>query len=102
LDQVLKETKRQCYESGQEIHWQVFHIKVLAPILDHAGDISMKELSQTYRLEGANQVNSRIVTVKRCFGRILKRRLRELTGSDSGAEEEFKEIMRFLSQKGAR
>ena len=33
LDQILAETKKQCYESGQEIHWQVFHRKVLAPIL---------------------------------------------------------------------
>lgn len=102
LDKILEETKRQCYESGQEIHWQVFHIKVLAPILEGANDVSMKEISRMYGLEDANQANSRIVTVKRCFGRILKQRLRDLTGSDSGAEAEFLEIMRFLSEKSAR
>jgi len=102
LDQILEETRKQCCESGQEIHWSIFHTKVLAPILEDANDISMKEISQMYGLEDVNQANSRIVTVKRCFGRILKRRLRELTGSDSGAEEEFREIMRFLSQKSAR
>ncbi len=98
LDQVLAETRQQCYESDQEVHWQVFHRKVLAPILENAKDISMKEISQMYGLEDANQANSRLVTVKRSFARILKRRLRDLGGSDLQAEAEFEEIMRFLSE----
>jgi RNA polymerase sigma-70 factor (ECF subfamily) len=102
LDQILAETKKQCYESGQQVHWQVFHRKVLAPILEDAKDISMKEISQIYGLEDANQANSRIVTVKRRFARILNRRLRDLGGSDVQAEAEFEEIMRFLSEKSAR
>lgn len=102
LDQTLVETKRQCYESDQQIHWQVFHRKVLAPILDGAPDISMEEIRQKYKLKDANQANSRIVTVKRRFGRILMHRLRDLTGSDESAETEFNEIMQFLSENSAR
>jgi len=102
LDQIIEETKIRCLESGQEIHWQVFYKKVLAPIFEDAEDVSMQEVSEIYGLEDANQANSRIVTVKRCFGRILKRRLRDLTGSDSRAEAEFERIVRFLSEKGAR
>jgi hypothetical protein len=102
LDQTLLETKHQCFEVEQQVHWQVFYKKVLAPILEDAKDISMQEISNMYGLEDANQANSRIVTVKRRFGRNLKRRLRELTGSDSGAESEFEEIMRFLSERSAR
>ena len=102
LDQTLVETKRQCYESDQQTHWQVFHRKVLAPIIDGASDISMEEIRQKYNLKDANQANSRIVTVKRRFGRILMHRLRDLTGSDESAEIEFNEIMRFLSENSAR
>jgi hypothetical protein len=42
-----------------------------------------------------------IVTVKRRFREVLRRRLRDLVGSDSQAETEFQEILRFLSEKGA-
>lgn len=102
LDQILVETKKQCYDSGQEIHWLIFQRKVLAPIIDGTEDISMEQVSQKYKLKNANQANSRIVTVKRRFGRILMHRLRDLTGSDDLAETEFNEIMQFLSEKSAR
>ena len=102
LDQILVETKKQCCESDQEIHWSIFHRKVLAPILEGAKDISMEDMSHMYELKNANQANSRIVTVKRRFRRVLMDRLRDLTGSDDLAEAEFNEIMRFLSEKSAR
>ena len=102
LDQTLAETKKQCCESDQEIHCKIFHRKVLAPFFEGAEDISMENISRMYRLENANQANSRIVTVKRRFRRILMHRLRDLTGSEEMAEAEFNEIMRFLSEKSAR
>jgi len=102
LDWSLTETEKQCCEAGQEIHWQIFRRKVLAPILESADDISMEEICRMYRLKDANQANSRAVTVKRRFGRILMHRLRDLTGSDDQADAEFNEIMLFLSEKSAR
>ena len=102
LDQTLSETRRQCCTSRQKVHWQVFHRKVLAPIIEGADEISMEEISRVYGLKDANQANSRVVTVKRRFGRILMHRLRDLTGSGDQAEAEFNEIMRFLSEKSAR
>jgi DNA-directed RNA polymerase specialized sigma24 family protein len=102
LDQTLVETKKQCSESDQEIHWMIFHRKVLAPILEGADDISMEDISRVYKLENPNQANSRIVTVKRRFRRILMYRLKDLTGSEEMAEAEFNEIMLFLSKRSAR
>jgi len=102
LDQTVAETRKQCFESGQDVHWKIFHRKILAPILEGADDISMEEISRMHKLKDANQANSRVVTVKRRFGRILMHRLRDLTGSDNQADAEFNEIMRFLSEKNAR
>jgi len=102
LDQTLAETEKQCYEVSQETHWQVFRSKVLAPILDNADDIPMKKICQEYSLETETKACNMIVTVKRRFKRNLMRRLRDLTGSEAKAEEEFKEIMTVLSEKCAR
>lgn len=102
LDWALAETKKQCCESGQEIHWRIFHRKVLAPILDGAKEVSMEDISRMYELKNANQANSRVVTVKRHFGRVLMHRLKDLTGSEEMADTEFNEIMLFLSEKNAR
>ncbi len=89
-------------ESAQKVHWQIFHRKDLVPRWENGKDISMEEISRAYRLKDANQANSRLVTVERRFERVLWRRLRDLTDSDDAAEREFNEIMRFLSEKGAK
>ncbi len=102
LDHTIAETKRQCYDAGLKIHWQVFHRKVLAPILGEAEDIPMKEICRIYSVESEAKAGNMIVTVKRRFQRVLKQRLRDLVRSDSQAEAEFEEILRFLSENSAR
>ena len=62
----------------------------------------MEDISRMYELKNANQANSRVVTVKRHFGRVLMHRLKDLTGSEEMADTEFNEIMLFLSEKNAR
>ena len=97
LDQTLAETKRQCCDAGMAKHWQVFHSKVLAPILEGNDDLSLKEICHRYGVESEARASNMLVTVKRCFKRTLKRRLRDLARSDSQAEAEFREILAFLS-----
>ena len=102
LDQTLAETKEQCCDAGMTKHWQVFQSKVLAPILEGAADLSLNEICCRYGVESETKACNMMVTVKRCFKRTLKRRLRDLTRSDSQAEAEFREILAFLSQNSAR
>ena len=97
LDQTLAETKRQCCDAGMAKHWQVFHSKVLAPILEGNDDLSLKEICHRYGVESEAKASNMLVTVRRCFKRTLKRRLRDLARSDSQAEAEFREILAFLS-----
>ncbi len=102
LDYALAETKRQSIDAGMKVHWQLFHRKVLAPILDGAEDMSMTEISRTYRVENETKACNMIVTVKRRFQRVLRQRLRDLVRSDSQVEVEFEEILRFLSENRAK
>jgi len=101
LDHALTETKKECCNAGLEVHWQVFYSRVLAPILNDAEETSFKNICQKYCIESESKAGNMIVTVKRRFREVLRRRLRDLVGSDSQAETEFQEILRFLSEKGA-
>lgn len=102
LDHALAETKRQSIDGGMKVHWLLFHRKVLAPILEDAEDIPMKEICRTYGVESETKACNMIVTVKRRFQRVLRQRLRDLVRSDSQAKVEFEEILAFLSGNRAR
>jgi len=97
LDRVLAEVKEQYCSSRMTRHWDVFQLKVLAPIRGDAEDLSMKEICQRCGVASEGQAANMLITVKRRFQTVLKRRLRDLVRSEAEAEAEFREIFRFLS-----
>jgi hypothetical protein len=97
LDQVLKEVREQYSSPGMLNHWRVFQLKVLAPTLQNACDPSMKQICERCGIASETQTSNMLITVKRRFRNILRRRLRNLVHSDSEAEAEFREIFAFLS-----
>jgi hypothetical protein len=97
LDQVLGEIKDQYNSQDMLNHWKVFQLKVVAPILQDAPDPSMREICERCGIAGEQQASNMLVTVKRRFQNVLRRRVRSLARSDSEAEEEFREIFVFLS-----
>jgi RNA polymerase sigma-70 factor (ECF subfamily) len=101
LDQVLGEVAEQYRCPATLKHWEVFQLKVLAPALQNAQDLSMKQICERCGVASEVQAANMLVTVKRRFRSVLKRRLRNLVRSDSEAEAEFKEIFGFLSGGGA-
>ena len=101
LDQVLCEVKEQ-YNNPQMLnHWRIFQLKVLAPTLQNAQDLSMKQIGERCGVVSEAQASNMLITVKRRFRSILRRRLRNLVRSDSETEAEFREIFGFLSGSGA-
>jgi RNA polymerase sigma-70 factor (ECF subfamily) len=101
LDQVLAEVKEQYSDSDMAKHWEIFQLKILAPILQNAQDLSMKQICERCGVATEVQAANMLITVKRRFRNVLRRRLRNLVRSDSEAEAEFEEIFRFLSEGGA-
>jgi len=101
LDQVLAEIRAQYRNCGMATHWEVFQLKILAPIFENAEELSLRQICQRCGVTTEVQAGSMLITVKRRFCRVLKRRLRNLTCSDAEAEAEFQEIFRFLSGGGA-
>jgi hypothetical protein len=102
LDQVIGEIKDEYYKSSKAVHWKVFQARLLSPIFTNEKAASLKEICMTYGVESEEQVSNMIVTVKRRFHRILKRRLRQFVRSDLEVEDEFNELLKILSKSSAR
>lgn len=98
LDQVLTEIKEEYCSTKRAGHWEVFHLRVLAPIFENTNAPSYKEICEKHNIVNESKVANMVVTVKRRFRSVLKRNLRDLASSDTEADEEFAEIFRILSQ----
>jgi len=101
LDGVLLEIREEYCDGSRSTYWQVFKHRVLAPIMEGGKPPSLSEMCASLGIKDESQVSNMIVTVKRRFRSILKRRLRALVTSDAEAEYEFQEIVRFLSEDSA-
>jgi len=101
LDQVLAEVREEYCNTGMETHWEVFRIKVLDPILEDAEAPSFAEICKKYGIESESKASNMIITVKRRFGVVLRRCLRQFVQSDSEIEDEYNQLIEILSKGGA-
>ena len=100
LDEVLAEVEAECRRTGTDRHWEVFHARVVRPILGDVAAPGIEELRATYGIDSPARVSNMIVTVKRRFQTVLKRRVRELVGSDLEVDSEIRELMTALARGG--
>lgn len=67
LDRVLSQVQACCCEQGMEVHWKVFHDKVVEPILENVDSPSLKEICARHAVEDEVKASNMIVTVKEAF-----------------------------------
>ena len=96
LDQVLTAVKRSCREEGLQTHWELFHARIVRPILTGASAPALSEICTRLGVEDARRASNMIVTVKRRFREMLKRHIRNTVISKDQVDEELDEIIRFL------
>ena len=101
LDQILSEVQGQCYEDGMEIHWKIFHDRVVKSILEGVEPLSLTEVCKKYGVEDQKKASNMNITVKRRFQAALKEYIRNTVISESQISEELEEIMQFFPEKGA-
>lgn len=101
LDQVLTEVREEYCNTNMQIHWEVFLIKVLEPILNDVEAPPFSEICKKYNIESESRASNMIITVKRRFGVILKRCLRQFVESDSEVEDEYHQLIEILSKGSA-
>jgi len=102
LDQLLEEVEAKCRADGKAIHWQVFHDKILKPIMEGTDAPSMEEICRQYDIESPGKASNMIVTVNRRFRATLTRRIRRSVVQDCDVDEEFQELVEIFAKGSAR
>jgi len=98
LDRMIVEVRRECRRRGRETHWNLFHDRVLHPIITGAESPSLEELCRKYGVDATAKASNMIFLVKRRFQAALKRLLRQSVASEAQINEEMLELMKFLAK----
>jgi RNA polymerase sigma-70 factor (ECF subfamily) len=101
LENVLSDVREECGQTGMRSHWLAFEARVLAPILHNVEPSSLAEICRQHGIEDETRASNMIITVKRRFQAVLRRRLRDLVVSEEEAQDEFREILNILSRQRA-
>jgi RNA polymerase sigma-70 factor (ECF subfamily) len=96
LDKLLTEVEDRCREDGKAKHWQVFHDRVLGPILESTTAPSLTELARIHGIDDPKTVSNMIITVNRRFQAALKRMLRRSVTQNDQIDEELRELRKML------
>jgi DNA-directed RNA polymerase specialized sigma24 family protein len=96
LEQVLADVKAECEKDGKVVHWQVFRDRILLPIMKGSEPPALEAICDKHGISNAVKASNMIVTVKRRFQALLQQHIRNSVMSEREAEEELKEIRRFL------
>jgi len=96
LDQVLAAVKQSCNEEGLQTHWELFHARIVEPILTGAQLPPLSEVCARVGLEDTRRASNMIITVKRRFRETLRKFIRNTVISMDQVDEELYEIIQFL------
>jgi RNA polymerase sigma-70 factor (ECF subfamily) len=102
LDCILEEVRDKCHSDGKMLHWQVFHNRVLKPIMGNTAPPSLTEICQRYGIDSTSQASNMIVTVNRRFQACLKRHIRRSVTHDCDVDSEIQELMQIFAKSRAR
>jgi RNA polymerase sigma-70 factor (ECF subfamily) len=102
LNEVLATVKVECCQNQRQAYWEVFHGKVVVPILDNCDPSALKDLCSNLAIKDEQTASNMISYVKKQFQSTMRRHLRQFVSSDSEVEEEFADIFSILSKNNAR
>lgn len=102
LERATVEVKTTCQKQGMEVHWALFHARILQPILGHSDPATLSQLCENYGIEDTKKASNMIVTVKRRFRSVLMELVRNTVVSEEQAHEEFQYLLKFLPENAQR
>ena len=97
IDNVISLVEKECCNTRKEIHWRVFYEKIIIPIIDNTPSPSLKIICNKYGIENEIKASNMIITVKRCFRRILEDNLRRFVQTEEEIETEFNELFEIIA-----
>jgi DNA-directed RNA polymerase specialized sigma24 family protein len=100
LERALAEVKDRYIKRGMDTHWHVFQDRLLRPTLEGKDRPALRTICQQYDIDSEATVSNMLNTVKKLFRSVLKNHIRQTVVSGDVAEEELKEIFKFLEKEG--
>ena len=97
LKRVCDDVEEKCLSTEKQAHWQVFQMKVLAPILEGSEPPALKSLCEKFGIVDEATASGMIYTVKRIYRATLNRHLKQLVDKDKDVEEEWQELLGIFS-----
>ena len=98
LDRMIEEVETECRQRGMILHWDLFHDRVLGPIINCTDSPPLEKLCNKYGIDSKAKASSMIFSVKRRFRSAMKRLLRKSVASEVQINEEMLELMKFLTK----
>ncbi|MEN6309779.1 MAG: hypothetical protein ABFD91_18690 [Anaerohalosphaeraceae bacterium] len=92
IEAVIQQTQAFCELSGKQLHWKLFEAHTLSPIRNQTPPVGLKSLCDEFQIAGQDRASNMIITVKRCFRRILEEHLSQYAQDNSSVEAEIKEL----------
>jgi len=102
LDRVLSDVEAKCHEQGMGMHWNIFHDRLVQPILKQQAPPSLETVCEKYGIADRKKASNMMITVKRCFQAVLQEHVRNTVMSDGQTREELQEIMQFFPKSAQR
>lgn len=99
LDRMLAKIEGECCSSDMKVHWQLFHARVVRPIIEAEPPPSMADICEEYGIEDGNKASKMIYTVKRRFRAAIKEYVRQSVTSDDEVDQEIYEMLRLFGQE---
>ena len=98
LDCIFESVRRDCYDRGLDVHWQIFSERVVEPILKKQVPPPLSDICKKYGITSHQKASNMIATVKRRFHSALRAHLRTTVLSDGQVDDELSEILNFFSK----
>lgn len=96
LEHVLSEVEAECLKQGMQIHWNLFHARIVQPILENQPSPSITGLCETYGIEDTKKASNMIITIKRRFQTMLMQYVRSTVLSEGQENEEMEDLLHFF------
>lgn len=102
MDSIIAEVRDKCLSDGKGLYWQVFHDRVLQPIMENTTPPTLAQICHKYDIDSPGKASNMIITVNRRFRAGLKRHIRRSVIRDCDVDSEFQELMKIFSRSRAR
>lgn len=92
VGEALRRVEGECTRTDRASYWAIFEERVVNPCLHGIRPRTYEEIVDRLAFESPSQASNALLTAKRMFMRTFLAVIREYTGSEAGANQEFKDL----------